>query len=236
MKSIRSISRLALAITTIGLCGLAAPALAESDATLRATTAPRRGGAGFVTAGWRSIDLGSLPTALGRSGYGHPGSDFFGIGGGGQAMLGRWVVGGEGQFLVGDRTGGIELTGGFGMGRLGYAIVQTDRLSIYPLLGVGGGGLTLLASAESGGKRRETELSMGGMLLDGTLAADYRIPMGRSGSSEGFLLVGMRAGYTFSPLQTEWASDEGELKGPQLSFSGPSLRLIVGFGGRGVEE
>ena len=62
------------------------------------------------------------------------------------------------------------------------------------------------------------------------LGLDTRIPLFHGNQDQGFLLIGLRAGYTFAPIPGQWEIAAASRK-HELSVEGASLRLLVGFGG-----
>jgi hypothetical protein len=111
-------------------------------------------------------------------------------------------VGGEGHSFLGP-----ENAGGYGFFNIGYALVMTDIIVVYPLVGLGGDSMT-----------REASPSVSKCaLLSPSVEIDWLIPVkGRSG-----FLLDLRGGYTFSVY-----SDT-------LYWSMPHVRLVVGGYGFG---
>jgi hypothetical protein len=112
---------------------------------------------------------------------------------------------------------------------------------VYTLGGIGGAGISVHLDREEdvsfddvlANPARQSVLSNGGLLLDVSAELQYRIPLGQNEEGEtGFLLLGLRAGYSFVPLRGEWDSRLGDVtRGPDVGLSGPGARLLVGFGG-----
>lgn len=240
-------SRSALAFACAAVVAMAATKNAAAQET--ESKRPTFGGAGYLMPGVRQLDLGPLNSRMAQAGYSSIGQTFLSLGAGGHVMVGRLRLGGEGHFLAGVGGDGVRgstranVSGGYGMFRVGYAVIATERFSLYPMLGVGGGGLGVTfrqqGSAEFGqvlaDPRREATMSRGGLLLDAALGADYRIALERKQDGEGFMLVGLRGSYTFSPAMGGWASSGGSISGgPDLGITGPSVHLLIGFGGMGA--
>jgi hypothetical protein len=121
----------------------------------------------------------------------------YSTGGGGHSITNKWIVGGEGHSSFGP-----DNAGGYGFFNLGYLLVNTDFILLYPLLGFGGGAMT-----------RETDSSVSKCaLLNPSLALDFLIPMK---DKSGFLL-GLHAGYTFTVYSNTF------------NWSMPHIRLVVG--------
>lgn len=110
-----------------------------------------REGRGYVTVGLGVLDLGSLNDRMGLNGYPAFPDRMLAIGGGGHAIRDRWLLGGEGRALIGrtkdatraNQNDELSLTGGAGFFNLGYLIVKRRELHVYPLLGLGAGGIQM---------------------------------------------------------------------------------------------
>lgn len=223
---------------TLGLAAFAAlPGLAHAQEE----SGWRRSGAGYFMLGARQLAADGTNQVLAQSGLGAVGTTAMTIGGGGHFMFGRFIIGGEGQgiFANGDRgvAGGGRATvrGGLGMARAGFALVSTRTFNLYPLLGVGGGGLGLGVPDGSAGDLSDenSQRSTGGFLTEIGLGLDTRIPLFRNSDHQGFMLIGLRAGYTFAPIPGQWEIQAAGRK-HELSVEGASLRLVVGFGGHSL--
>ncbi len=124
-------------------------------------------------------------------------SVIYSLGGGGHAIRNKLILGGEGHSCFGPAN-----AGGYGFFNIGYAIISSDKLKLYPLLGVGVGALT-----------RETNPKVSKCaLLNPSLRLDYLIHIkNRSG-----VLLGLHAGYTFT------------LYSNTFKWSMPHIRLAIG--------
>ena len=50
------------------------------------------------------------------------------------------------------------------------------------------------------------------------------------------MVLGLRAGYTVSPIKGDWTIDEIEVTGaPQTGITGPYIRFMIGGGGFGIQ-
>jgi hypothetical protein len=194
--------------------------------------------------GAQYMELEDLNEALTLNGYPEFDEVFLTLGGGGFAVRNRLVIGGEGHALIQSEettTNGQFRTGvfgAFGMFNLGYQVVQSGGLSIYPLVGMGGGGVTLRIRQrevvsfdevlEEPG--RESQMSNGGLLVGGALGMDWFFG---SGAGRGGFVVGVRAGYNYSPLQSDWHIGGNDVSGgPDTSLTGAFLRVSLGGGRR----
>jgi hypothetical protein len=225
---IRNLTAAFVAVTAL-------PALAQAQ-----ETEGYRSGAGYFMLGVRQVQASGTNQVLEQSGLGTLDQMAITIGGGGHFMFGRFIVGGEGQgiFASGGRAPGGRSTvrGGLGMVRVGLALVSTPRFNLYPLLGLGGGGLGLGVPNGATGDLAEGNVrkSTGGLLTEFGLGLDTRIPVFRDTNKQGFVLIGLRAGYTWAPLPGQWEIEAAGRK-HELSVEGASLRLLVGFGGYALQ-
>ena len=129
-------------------------------------------------------------------------SVIYSLGGGGHSIKNRLILGGEGHSCFGPGN-----AGGYGFFNIGYAIVSSDKLILYPLLGVGGGALT-----------RDTKPSVSKCaLLNPSLRLDYLIHI----KDKSGVLLGLHAGYTFT------------LYSNTFKWSMPYIRLAIGGFGIG---
>ncbi|UCG00088.1 MAG: hypothetical protein JSV89_11235 [Spirochaetaceae bacterium] len=156
----------------------------------RDSTAGRKGGMGYFIGGvgWM-LESGSS-------------SIVYSTGGGGHSITNKWILGGEGHSSFGP-----ENAGGYGFLNVGYALLATSSIIVYPLLGLGGGAMT----------REASPTVSKCALLNPSLGVDYLIPIkGRSG-----ILLGLRGGYTFTVYSNTF------------NWSMPHIRLVVGGFGFG---
>jgi hypothetical protein len=97
---------------------------------------------------------------------------------------------------------GPDNAGGYGFFYLGYLLVDTDLILLYPLLGLGGGAMT----------RKEDSSVSKCALLSPAVCCDILIPVkDRSG-----FLVGVHAGYTFTAYSNTF------------DWSMPYVRVVTG--------
>jgi len=189
------------------------------------------------------VDLDELNASLLQNGYPDFEETFLTLGGAGFATRNRLVIGGEGHALLQseETTSGGQyragVFGGFGMFNLGYQVVRVGGLSLYPLVGVGGGGLTLRIRQRAvvdfddvlDSPGRESHLSTGSLLVGGALGMDWFFGTGGRG---GFA-VGARAGYNYAPLSSDWLMSGSDVAGgPAADLTGAYVRVSIGGGRR----
>lgn len=243
-------------LTAVLLATFAVPALSQrrgprQAAPRRAASIPDETGRGYFQVGYMGLDLGPLNQSLLDAGYPTLDDSFLTLGGGGYGGVGRFVIGGEGHGLIGrhettsDGTRRISAGGGYGLFRVGYRAFSWEGLDIVPLIGVGGGGLSLDILERSvpifddvlADPGRSSRLSTGMFLLDASVAASYRVQMPgqrRRERERGGLLLGLQVGYTFAPGRTSWKLDgiNDVAGGPDFEIEGASIRLSIGGWGR----
>lgn len=222
-----------------------APALCRGQAE----GSPEGVGMGYSMFGTSTLDLDALNSRLESKGYPGLSDNFFTTGGGGHAVINdRIIIGGEGHALLGDEvtSGNYEssISAGYGFFDVGYIVYSKNQLRVYPLLGIGGGGMTLKIKEKTGSlsfddvldnPARSVNLTTGGFLLSFAVGMDYLLILGGDEEGEGGLVFGLRAGYTISPFERGWEMDELELSGaPEMGITGPFVRFM--FGGGGMER
>ena len=201
---------------------------------------PALRGTGALMLGGTSLGLNGLNASLTRTGRPALPSSFATLGGDGHLLVGRLLLGGEGHSLIGRAVGAgnarASLRGFCGFFDLGYVVHAARALVVYPLFGVGAGAVTLSldgraapsfdASLAVRGERLRLQKS--GFLLNFALGADRHFP-----PFGGRLLVGVRLGYILAPVRSDWELGGREIEGgPDADWTGPYLRVSIGWGGR----
>jgi opacity protein-like surface antigen len=239
-------SGLTLLMLTLVTLALAATAIATSAQT---PTAPRMQpeAQGYLLIGGIGLDLDGINRSLGAQGFGEIGGEMFSMGGGGHVLLGRWVLGAEGFGLFpreADTPGGdwrARFTGGGGLVNVGYSVVRTGGTSIYPLLGMGVGALTLQLTEQSSptfddvlnNPGRGSTLNRVVMLVQPAIGLDHFVPLREVEGMIAGMVVGVRAGYTFTPVTSRWYLDTMRLAGsPDQGMDGAFVRVMIGGGSR----
>lgn len=205
------------------------------------------GGLGYFSVGFTRIKPANLNSELQKAGFGAFPSGYITFGGGGHAIIGNFIIGGEGQSMssgtkVSDNAGKpLEsgLDAGYGFLNIGYVAVAKKSLLLYPMVGLGGGGMQLKQSdaAQAGNfnsilqdHRRSVVIDNGGFLLNFQLAADFVLNGNEKG--RGGLLAGLHAGYIYAPVKWNWTWDgAGLAAGPDVNLDGLYIRFTLGAGG-----
>lgn len=202
-------------------------------------------GMGYFMIGFQNSDIDAIGSRLEDNGYPSLSDRFLTLGGGGQGMINKLLIGGEGHALIGESTTQnhvkTQISGGFGLFNIGYAAVATKQMRLYPMLGLGGGGLSLSLLDKSEvptfdqvlkNPKRGAQLSTAGFLLSLSLGADYLFIMEENADGIGGLIFGVRLGYMFAPVKGDWLLDDVEIsEGPEIGVTGPFIRLAIGGGG-----
>lgn len=203
---------------------------------------------GYLMLGGSQLDLDALNDRLMSHGSASFSDEFFSIGGGFlRKKSSNWLAGFEGHVLLVDEqdyilnnvTHKASLFAAQGFFDVGYNLVSLGGLNIYPLIGIGGGGVWLqlgknifdnILEAPQG----NASLTGSAFLLNFALGSDYLIKIKASEKDETGIVLGFRAGYTYSPWHGEWWSDTIQIEGgPKVGMTGPYVRLMIGFGGKG---
>ncbi|MBN1349421.1 hypothetical protein JXJ21_08430 [candidate division KSB1 bacterium] len=213
--------------------------------------ANENGGMGYSMFGRSVLDVSDLSAKLEAKGFSGMSDNFFSVGGGGHSIINnRFIIGGEGHTLLGEDNNGstykTSITAGYGFFDLGYVAYSVKDLRIYPLLGIGGGGINLKIAENItslsfdevlDNPKRTSELSTGGFLLNFALGVDYLLAFGENEKGRGGLLFGIRAGYTLAAFKGSWMMDDVEISGvPEMGITGPYIRFLFGGGGIGKIE
>jgi hypothetical protein len=208
--------------------------------SLTVAAPPFNGGFGCFGPTVGIVNFDSLSNAFSEGGVvlnKKPSSLQWGFGGAGFALIDRVVIGGSGwgsSQTVGssDLRATIAIAGG--EFDLGYQVYSLKHLLIAPVLGIGGGGYTIVLQDTSGAPTnfpqllenpgRTSKISFSGLTLSPQLLVTVPI------SFVGFQL---RGGYCYTPVNPEWGLEGGSnmFDGPAISKGMPFVTLNVVFGG-----
>jgi len=205
-----------------------------------------RGGKGSFMIGWGALDLEPLNQTLASAGYPPFAEDYLTLGGGGHAVLGRLVLGGQGHGYLQDKqdvalAGGnhrTSLAAGMGFFDLGVVAWSGHGVALTPMVGLGGGALLFeiqeLSSPTFGEvlqqPGRRSSLSTSGFLVDLGVHLDWILGPVQRGVRSG-AVVGLRAGWILSPFKGSWQLDGRDIAGgPRVGIEGPYVRFSVGGG------
>lgn len=204
------------------------------------------GGGGFMF-GVDLFDLEELNNKLEENDFEELDNMMPFFGGGGYGLAGgKVVIGGEGggSFQsIGGENKKASISAGYGFFDLGYVVFSKANLKVFPVFGLGGGGISLKIYEigkmpnfdeildEPG---REVTLSTGGFMTHASIGMDYLLAMGKDKEGQGGLLVGLRAGYVYSPMKADWKIEDNDvLGGPDVRPNGFYFHIVFGGAGEG---
>lgn len=203
---------------------------------------------GYLMLGGSKLDIDALNDRFISKGNASFSDEFFSIGGGFlRKKNSNWLFGIEVHVLLVEEQDYViknvahkaSLTAAHGFFDVGYNLVSLGGLNIYPLIGIGGGGAWLQIGKNNFDNILEApqgnaNLTGSAFMLNFALGSDYLIKINESEKDETGIVLGFRAGYTYSPWHGEWWSDTISIEGgPETGMSGPYVRLMIGFGGKG---
>ena len=203
-----------------------------------------------LSTGMSTMSVDALNERLTPSQFAPLSNDAVSYGASGYLASGRALVGvevarsafGE-EGLDNGRTD--ELSSAHALATVAYAIVATERLTVFPQIGVGVGRLDVTLRDRSGAATSASqptfdevaqapgqESRMSGRHLVHAVGGGVDYLVSRAGSSKGVVL-GIRAGVLESPNRTTWTrAGQRIVAGPDAATGGPYLRVAVGLGGR----
>ena len=205
-------------------------------------------GAGYIAAGVSGTSTGKLNDMLTASGYPAFGGTAADISIGAYATIARRILlGAEWNGLIlGEQQHqqrSVWLGGGYGTLGAAYAVNISRPPRIYPLLGIGIGGLGLLFEssedtvafrdvlADADGQADlsrgfEPSLTREHSVVD--IGAGAEFLSSRSGRGT---LIGLRLGYVVAPSSSRWQLNHRAVSdGPSATMAGPYVRVLLGLG------
>jgi membrane-associated protease RseP (regulator of RpoE activity) len=194
-------------------------------------------GAGYFGPGFTFFKYDDLNTLFTQHGMDLIEKQQFVFSGGGWGQGKRIRIGGYGiggAKIVSNDSLDIEVGYGAGFFELGYAIVNKINFMLTPLVGIGGGGLSMKITPKYNRPTSLTGLinspwgvakvSKGGIAMYPGLAID--IPFG-------FVGITLKGGYMWSPMNGPWTLENlGSIGNqPDLKLNGPFATVGIMFGG-----
>lgn len=195
------------------------------------------GGIGF-------LDFDGLNDRLNNAGYSKLHNPSMTLGFGGSMRFGRFMTGLEGHWLKnvsGEASSDdfrADYSGGYGLFRAGFDVLDLAGFRIHPLVGIGWGWLEIDIEEEQGASfndvladpGRGIQMTQDGLLLEAGLGADYRFEISGDENRSRFFKIGVRGGYLFAPYSGDWKTGSAEISaGPDIGLSGPTVQLVLGF-------
>lgn len=201
------------------------------------------GGYGYFTVGVNFLNLDEINQALKTNDYAQFKSNFLTVGGAGGFAFNRILIGGEGFALMAQKQDKRNyrslLSGGGGFFNVGYIVYERKNLQVYPMIGIGGGGLNLKlidkrerSFNEAIANPKSFDASNSMFMID--ISGGLNLKFGRFG----YFIVGIRTGYVFSPAVGSWKTGgEVELQeSVKQGINGFYFRVSVGGGGGGYRR
>jgi len=202
------------------------------------------GGIGFFTPGIHTIQYSKLNSFL-PAGYPQITNKPFITAGAGYGVFSNIVIGGEGGTMhAGSFTKDnqqVDLTGDFGFFSLGYVVLNSKGLLMYPLVSIGSNDLEIYIHQKdqtasfgtiTGEPFRATALHYNTKMLKFSVAGLYTVQGGKSEKGSAGLMIGLVAGYQMSYKKGVWKYDNGSVSGgPDFSNNGFFVQLMIGGGG-----
>jgi hypothetical protein len=222
----------------------ALPAGADAQRRTRRPPLPLPRHTGSIMLGASHLDLESFNAVLPLR-YVPVKEDIFSMGGQGMQIRRRLILGMEGMAMVSPREATRDalyhtrLSAGYGTLNIGFTAVDKNNWLVYPLLGIGAGGVQYTITPTSGttfddaliDPGRSTRMTTAAMVVGLRLGAQYNFGMqARRGARPHGLSLGVRAGYNFAPLRGSWHEVEGSdiVNGPHTTMAGPQLVITIG--------
>ncbi len=201
-------------------------------------------GRGYFMVGGSRLNVKPLNNRFREHDYSSLSENFLTIGGGGYGVMRRFLIGGEGHGYIGSdassQTYRASVMGGAGFFNIGYSVYSENNWLIYPMIGLGFGGVQLNIRERTTPSFDDliedpghgSNLFTGGFLMSFSLGTDYLMILRENDKKAGGIVIGLRAGYTFAPMTGDWMLDEQRIgRGPKIGLTGPFLRLSFGGGG-----
>jgi hypothetical protein len=232
-----------LKITTLLLAFTCAALFAETTPVDTATCKKDAGHTGFLIVGGGMRNVEDANEALQAQALPGLSKYYAAVGFGGKTRFKRLI--GTSEFLgaFSNRWESADkisaLYSATGTLNIGFDLVNSERIDLYPLLGVGGGILNLYVRDKektfaqfSPGASTPINMYQSTLLLNAGLGFDLISPMKFDGKSRS---VGLRIGYMFDPTtKSAWQQNGTKVtNGPAPDLSGLYVKLILGSSGHG---
>jgi hypothetical protein len=225
----------------LGFCTLSIAQ--KQDSMPKINTAEFRG---YFMVGGNILDIDALNSILENEGYSTLSNNFLSIGGGCLHQKNRWIIGCEGHFLFGEEnksditSGNFEtsISAAYGFFDFGYILFNKHFFQVYPLIGLGGGVMSLKIKERLtdpsfaevlADPKRNSKLESAAFLINMAIGTEYLMKLREDETGIGGLVLGIRVGYTFAPFRSNWKLERTDVSnGPDLRMTGPYVRLILG--------
>jgi hypothetical protein len=202
------------------------------------------GGVGFFTPGVHTIQYSKLNSFLPAGGPQITNKPFI-TAGAGYGIFYNFVLGGEGGTMhagsFAKDNWQVDLSGDFGFFSLGYVVLNSKGLLMYPLVSIGSNDLkmyihqkdqTATFGAITGEPFQATTLHYNTKMLKFSVAGLYTVEGSKSEKGSGGLMIGLEAGYQIAYKTGVWTYDNGNVSGgPDFSNNAFFIQLMIGGGG-----
>jgi len=207
------------------------------------------GGCGAFMIGFDMPNLGNLNDKLEANGYGSFDNKFLATGGFGYAAIKSVILGGEGagesQIIKNDSLK-AKLSAGYGLFDIGYVVFSSPVALIFPVVGIGGGGIDLTLWRTDMSLQFDsilanpgitTVLNTGGLILKGEFDFLFFPPLGKGSSQPNGIMLGVRVGYMYMPQKASWKFEDIDVSdGPDSRLNGLYIHFMIGMGGFFIGE
>jgi hypothetical protein len=202
------------------------------------------GGAAFFMGGGIFTNQKPINDAFAARGYPQVSSSLVTLGSGGYFRINRLLLGGEGYWTVkrssSSPTFDTSVSGGMGFLDVGYIVGRWGNLALFPMLALGGGGITYTVVPKGSGSfdqvldtpTRGASLTTGGFIGQLMIGTDYLFNSSTKPDEVRGPLLGVRIGYALPLTHGGWSLFGSNVDGgPSVSLGGPFVRLVFGGGG-----
>lgn len=205
----------------------------------------------LLATGVTAMQVDAINARLGPVGYAGLSNDAVTYGASGYVAVGRALLGadvalatfGE-EGLENGRTD--DLNTRHALATVGYALLATDRVNAFPVVGVGAGRVDVTLRNRGGtastspqpsfdevARSPGPETTLRGRYLLFSLGAGIDYLVTRGAPTGAGVVLGARAGVVVAPNRTTWMHDgQPAIAGPDGGPGGPFLRVVVGVGRR----
>ncbi len=173
----------------------------------------------------------------------------FSFGGYGYWQFNKWMFGFKGVGIYGNSVSRDNIKysaqGGYWSADFGYKVINRDRFGLYPILGIGFGGLTYTIANQTSFNAagfppvfNKLDLNWSGAaLIDIGVRAEHLFSFKSDGNNKGGGFVGLELGYMMALGEGKWEIDQAsawpESSSPDFGLNGFYARLLVGgMGGK----
>lgn len=199
----------------------------------------------YISFGIKSLDLDDINQHLSIYSYPEFSNKFYSISIGDQIIYRRLMINTEaGSVLVqknttADYSAYINADWLYLKGDLGYIIFKQNNCQVYPYLGIGGSQINLSIvdqidpdfNSNLENPRKMIRFSTRCLVLNFGWGLDYYLKLVNIGGEDKGIILGIKAGYHYSPYQMSWTVENVNISnGPKTGFNGPYIELIIGGG------